>query len=225
VPGAYELVLPAYDALLDMFDATGQGPVKPKPTIADAGSESRSRYPGRAANDHSLGWDDAGWRQFADVLNRLVERGRERGYEATFHPHTATYVEAPWEIERMLALTEVGVTLDTGHLLLGGGDPLAAISSWGDRINHIHLKDARLDVIAGIIADSAPVQEIWRRRAFCRLGDGDVAMDAFLDALKASGFSGWLVVEQDILPDPNDAPGAPAQDQAANREYLRARGL
>jgi hypothetical protein len=33
-----------------------------------------------------------------------------------------------------------------------------------------------------------------------------------------------VVVEQDILPDP-EAPGQPVVDQQRNREYLRARGL
>jgi inosose dehydratase len=224
-PGALERALPELDALLDTFDATADGGPRPKPTIADAGSESRSRFPGRAVGDRTLGWDEPDWRTFAEVLDALVQRSRERGYEPTFHPHTATYVEAPWEIERMLELTDVGVCLDTGHLLLGGGDPLEAVSSWSGRINHVHLKDARMDVVAGIIEDAAPVQEIWRRRAFCRLGDGDVAIEGVLDGLRAGGYDGWLVVEQDIFPDSSDAPDAPARDQAANRQYLRARGL
>jgi inosose dehydratase len=205
--------------------AGGNGGPQPRPTIADAGSPARAQYPGRAVDDHALGWDDAGWERFAGTLAKIVARCRERGYEPTFHPHTATYVEAPWEIARLLELSDVGVCLDTGHLLLGGGDPVGAVTSWGKRINHVHLKDARLDIIRGIISEAAPVQEIWRRRAFCRLGDGDVAVDQVLEALRSSAYDGWLVVEQDIIPDPADSPDAAAQDQAANREWLRARGF
>ena len=205
--------------------AAANGLPLPRPTLADAGSEARSAYPGRAVNDRSLGWDDAGWDRFASSLRRIVDRCRERGYEPTFHPHTATYIEAPWEIDRLLECSDVGVCLDTGHLLLGGGDPVIAIGAWGDRINHLHVKDARLDVIAGIIGDSAPVEEIWRRRAFCRLGEGDVPIDRVLDGLREIGYSGWLVVEQDIIPDPADPPDQAAGDQAANREFLRARGI
>jgi inosose dehydratase len=218
------------DQLLDTFDAAagpdaGASNPKPRPTIADAGSDSRSAYPGRAVNDRSLGWDDAGWRQFAEQLMQIVARCRERGYEPTFHPHTATYVEAPWEIDRLLELSDIGVCLDTGHLLLGGGDPVSAVDSWRDRINHLHLKDARVDVIRQIISDSAPVEEIWRRRAFCRLGDGDVALERVIEELRGVGYDGWLIVEQDILPDAEEGAEAPAKDQAANREWLRARGL
>ena len=49
----------------------------PKPTLADAGSEARAKYPGRAALDRSIGLDDAGWARFADGLARVVERCRE----------------------------------------------------------------------------------------------------------------------------------------------------
>jgi inosose dehydratase len=133
-------------------------------------------------------------------------------------------VEAPWEIERLLSLTDVGVCLDTGHLLLGGGDPVQAVRDWGDRLNHVHLKDAKLDVIRGIVNDRAAVRAIWERGAFCRLGTGDVALGGVLENLRAQDYRGWLVVEQDILPDP-DAPDQPVVDQQHNRAYLRARGL
>ena len=192
--------------------------------MADAGSESRRAHPGRAHADHSLGWDDPGWTQFADSMAGVLERCRGRGYEPTFHPHTATYVEAPWEIDRVLSLTDAGVCLDTGHLLIGGGDPVQAVRDWGARINHVHLKDAKLRVIEQIVSDRAPVRAIWERGAFCRLGTGDVALDEVLEQLRAHEYGGWLVVEQDILPDPAD-PGQPVVDQRHNREYLRAHGL
>jgi inosose dehydratase len=212
------------DRLLDIFDAAKNGGPPARPTLADAGSESRAAHPGRAQADHSLGWDDAGWARFANSMARVVERCRARGYEPTFHPHTATYVEAPWEIERVLSLTDVGICLDTGHLMLAGGDPVQAVGDWGDRLNHVHLKDAKLGVIQGIVRDRAPVRAIWERGAFCRLGTGDIPLDEVLDRLRAQGYRGWLVVEQDILPDP-DATDQSVVDQQYNREYLRARGL
>jgi inosose dehydratase len=212
------------DLLLDTFEAAEKGGAPARPTLADAGSESRSSLPGRAQDDHALGWDAAGWRTFADSLARLAERCRRRGYEPTFHPHTATYVEAPWEIDRLLDCSDVGVCLDTGHILVGGGDPLQAVSDWHERINHVHLKDARQDVIDQIVRDGAPVRAIWERHAFCPLGTGDVPVANVLGLLRQEGYSGWLVVEQDTLPE-HDAPDQPAQDQARNRDYLRAHGL
>src|SRR6202020_3638722 len=122
-----------------------------------------------------------------------VRRCRERGYEPTFHHETATYVEAPCEIERLREVSDIGLCLDTGHLLLGRGDPVAAVTAWGERINHVHLKDARRGVIERIVAEAAPVREIWARRAFCPLGEGDIDIPAVLDALAGIGYGGRLV--------------------------------
>src|SRR2546428_3598608 len=114
----------------------------------------------------------------------------------TFHHETGTLVEAPWEIERVLEETPIGLCLDTGHLLVGGGDPVRAVRDWRERINHLHLKDARRSVVEAIVRESAPVSEIWRRKAFCRLGAGDVDVDAALGAIPGS-YSGFILVEQD----------------------------
>ncbi len=211
--------------VLDLVAGNGVPAHSPaRPTLADAGSSERFANPGRAAEDRSLGLDEAGWKRFADGLARVVERCRERGHEPTFHHHTATYVEAVWEIERVLELSDVGLCLDTGHLLVGGGDPETAMRDWAARINHLHVKDARREVIDGIVAERARFEEIWARRAFCALGTGDVDVPAVIDEVKRSGFAGWLVVEQDIFPDPLDPDGA-VVDQQANRDYLRERGL
>jgi inosose dehydratase len=217
--------LPSLDALLDVFDSVPAGSAKPRPTLADAGSPERAAFPGRAALDRGVGLNEAGWRNFSSGLARVIERCRERGYEPTFHHHTATYIEAYWEIERLLELSDVGLCLDTGHLLLGRGDPVAAIHDWGERINHVHLKDARQQILDQIVADGAPVMEIWRRRAFCPLGEGSLAVDDVLAALGELRYSGWLVVEQDIIPDHNAPVEQAADEQRRNREYLRARGL
>jgi inosose dehydratase len=223
-PSELPAALTALTELLDIFDSAMAGPRPPRPTLADAGSPLRSRYPGRAAIDPSVGLDATGWRHFSDGVARAVDVCRERGYEPTFHHHTATYIEAQWEIERLLELTDVGLCLDTGHLLLGRGDPVTAIREWAARINQVHLKDARLARLEEIVALAAPVEEIWRRRAFCALGEGDIDVAGVLDALGQIGYSGWLVVEQDVLPDPEN-PGQPARDQRHNREYLRTHGL
>ena len=222
-----EQALPQLDAVLDTFDAVQgylPGP-PPRPTLADSGSPLRGLLPGRSVTDPALGYDADGWRRFAAGLARVVARCRDRGYEPTFHPETGTHVEAPWEIERVMEVSDIGLCLETGHMLLGGGDPVAMLAELGDRVNHVHLKDARLSVMNTIIADQAPVTEIWSREAFCALGDGDLDTDAVLDGLRRISFSGWLVVEQDILPRSAERFSQAAAEQRHNRGFLAARGL
>jgi inosose dehydratase len=222
--------------LLGIFDAVGASSLPlvgrvgeevmpPRPTLADAGSEARRRTPGRAHDDPSLILDAAGWSRFAEGVKRAAGLCRDRGYEPTLHHHGASYIETPEEIEEMLRRTDIGLCLDTGHLVIGGGDPLRAVADWGARINHLHLKDVRRSVIDGVVARDGLMMDFWREGAFCALGDGDLGIDGILRAIRDAGFSGWLVVEQDMLPRPDDPAGRAVRDQQRNREYLRARGL
>jgi inosose dehydratase len=227
-PNRMEQMLPDLERLLDILDAVapdGEAMFRPKPTLADAGGPTRDAGPGMGQRDHRLGLDGAAWEELAQGVNRVAARCRERGYEPTFHHHTATFVEAPWEIERLLETTDVGLCLDTGHLLLSDGDPVAAVRTWGSRINHVHIKDAHQGVIDRIVDEGSPLEEIWTRQAFCPLGEGDVDVDAVLQGLKDIEFEGWLVVEQDQIPDPRVSKEEVAGQQAANRQYLRARGV
>jgi inosose dehydratase len=224
---ALEQALGELDALLATFDAVRPylpGP-PPRPTLADAGSPRRRSQPGRSAGQPSLGLDAGGWRKFAEGLARVVGHCRDRGYEPTFHPETGTYVEAPWEIEEVLDRSDIGLCLETGHMMMGGGDPVAMLRDWGERVNHVHLKDGVRTVMAGIVADGAPATDIWTREAFCELGRGDLDVDAILDGLRGISFGGWLVVEQDILPRSAQRFARAAEEQRHNRAFLSQRGI
>jgi inosose dehydratase len=222
--------------LLDIFDSVYPLPAPPhkgeagraappRPTLADAGSEARRQTPGRAHDDPSLMLDAAGWSRFADGVQRAAGICRARGYDPTFHHHGASYIETPEEIAEMLSRTDVGLCLDTGHLVIGGGEPLRALNDWGARINHLHLKDVRRSVIERVIAEEGLMVDFWREGAFCPFGEGDLDIDRLLAAIRGANFSGWLVVEQDMLPRPDDPPERAARDQQRNREFLRARGI
>jgi inosose dehydratase len=211
--------LRALSETLDLFAAAGGSTAKA--VLADAGSKERSRLPGRAASDRSIGLDEDGWKRLAEGVARAEDLARNRDFEPTFHHHTATFVEAPWEIERLLELTDVGLLLDTGHLALGGGEPTEALHDWHSRINHLHIKDVRGDVLAGVIEDGADMPEAWRRGVFCELGTGDVDLDAFFAEVARSRYSGWVVVEQDMVPlSPEDVVEATAA-QERNRTWLK----
>ena len=157
------------------------------------------------------------WARLADGVARAAERARERGFEPTFHHHMGTTVQTPGEIERLLELTDVGLLLDTGHLTAGGGDPLQGLRDWRERINHVHIKDVSL----AILRQEGDWDEAWRAGAFCELGAGDADPAPVVAELQASGYSGWLVVEQDWVPAPGEDPSAHIEAQARNRRWLR----
>jgi len=215
------------DALLDTFDAAGRLPDRPppRPTLAASRREAHRRHPGAAQHDRSIGFDADGWQMFGDGLRRVVERCRARGYEPTFHHHAATWIEAPWEIERMLELSDVGLCLDTGHLIVGAGDPVALLVKWGARINHIHLKDVRQRLLDQIVEEGAATDEIWPRDIFCPLGEGDLDIEGVLEGLTSVGYEGWLVIEQDVMTSGAARFEKAVADQRSNLRFLKRRGL
>lgn len=218
---AFMAALPSLEETLAVFrDAAEVDPARPPlPTLADSGSDDRrANFGGRTPG---IGLDEPGWDRFAANVSTAATRVRAWGLEPTFHHHAGTYVETPEEIDSLLARTDVGLTIDTGHLLVCGGDPMDALARWGDRTNHVHVKDARLDVVHRIAREHAGARAIWEWGAFVALGEGDVDLDAFMTELVATGYGGWLVVEQDVLPSPDDPQGRAAEDQRANRDVLR----
>ena len=202
-------------ATLDLFDAAGAADAHP--VLCDAGGPDRIANPGAGA---ALALDDTRWRRLVDGVEHAADIARRRGYVPVFHHHTSTYVEGVPEIERFLADTDVPLLLDSGHLAVAGGDPVQALSDWRDRVGAMHLKDARLDVVAGVKADRADTLTAWRRGMFCALGVGNVDLAGFCAAL--TGYDGWVVVEQDrVLADLNGSFDTAVAEQRANREWLR----
>ena len=68
----------------------------------------------------------------------------DRGVRAVLHPHAGGYVEFEDEIERLLDAVpadELGLCLDTGHALYAGSDPAELLARYGERVEHLHLKD------------------------------------------------------------------------------------
>lgn len=217
---AFQAALPALDDALEVFATAAElDPTRPPlPTLADSGDDKRRANPGGAPG---IGLDDRGWDRFAANVAIAADRVRAAGLEPTFHHHACTYVETPAEIDDLLDRCDIGLTLDTGHLIIGGGDPVDGWRCWRTRINHLHIKDVRYDVLGQVVRERAGMRAVWERRAFVPLGAGDLDVDSFMDAVVADGFDGWLVVEQDVIPAPSDPPGQAADDQRANRDALR----
>lgn len=217
---AFTAALPSLSVVLDVFDeaSTGQQAPPPLPTLADSGSDRRRANPGGGAD---VALDAEGWTTLARNVATAARLVRDRGYEPTFHHHACTYVETPKEIEEFLDRTDVGLTLDTGHLILGGGDPVESLGQWKERVNHVHIKDARMDVLQSVVRNKGDMRDVWAGQAFVPLGDGDLDVNGFMDGLARTGYDGWLVVEQDSIPRPQDPPQLADQHHAINRNVLR----
>jgi inosose dehydratase len=183
----------------------------------------RAKHAGRIRPEQGL---SAGqWNVFAGGAERVAERVRcDTGLRTVFHPHCGGYVETPAEIDELMRRTDpalLGLCLDTGHIVFGGGDPLDVLGRYAPRVWHVHFKDCDRTVADQARREGLAYEDAVRRRLFCELGAGQVDFRRVVEALERSGFDGWAVVEQDVFP----GRGTPAESARASRAFLRGLGL
>lgn len=143
------------------------------------------------------------WKVYCEKLTVVADHLlNEHGIKLSFHHHVGTICETEDDINLMMELTgdAVHLTLDTGHITYGGGNPVTMIKRWGHRIGHMHFKDLRLDVMkTARDADKSFLNAVLDG-VFTVPGTGDVNYDDVFAALKERGYKGWLLVEAEQDP-------------------------
>jgi inosose dehydratase len=150
------------------------------------------------------------------LLSEIGRRTAEIGVPLVYHQHMHTISEQPDDAERVLAASDpryVKLLLDVAHWQQGGGDPVAAIRRYRDRIGLLHLKD----VTPLPAADGKPAG--YR---FVELGRGRVDLPAVFDALRDVRYEGWAIVELDSVADLGHSA---AEGASINKRYLESRGF
>ena len=168
--------------------------------LADAGTPERADVAGQPEELRQTSLGGAALERAADRLSRAAERCRDRGLAAALHPETGSYIAAPAEVEALLERTDrelLDLCFDTGHILVGGGDPVRLARDWAERISHVHLKDVSAELLARLRAGELNVEAAWAEGLFCPFGDGAVDLDGFLALPELARYTGWLVLEQD----------------------------
>jgi len=142
------------------------------------------------------------WAIFTRRLTGMGDYLSGEGVHMAYHHHMGTVVESQDDIDRMMTMTgsSVGLLLDTGHLTYAGGDPLKAIRDHGTRINHVHCKDIREDVLDQSRAINSSFLKSVLAGVFTVPGDGCINYTEIWSALQALDYSGWLVVEAEQDP-------------------------
>jgi inosose dehydratase len=138
----------------------------------------------------------------ADLLDEVADRARSAGLVPSYHPHLGSLAEAPDQIDALLGASSIGLCADVAHLAAGGGDPVAIIDKYAERLAYVHLKDYDSDT-----------------GGFVPLGEGTLDMAGIVNAVVRSGYNGWVGVELDGY------SGDPAHAAGRNFEYLEGSPL
>jgi inosose dehydratase len=201
--------MPEVDGFVDTCLASGAGVVV------------LAAFTGTEGYDERPVLDEQGWQTLLTNLDRIDERARARGVVAALHPHVGTMVETSQDVQQVLAGSRVGLCVDTGHLLVGGTDPVALVRQHVARVVHVHLKDVRDDVAAQVRSGELTYAQAIPLGLYAPLGQGDVDVTALVAALEAHDYAGWYVLEQDVMLEHEPSGVGPVADVRACLDYLR----
>lgn len=167
--------------------------------------------------------EDEGWDTLIANLDKAVALAAEYGVLAVIHPHVGTMVENKYDVERVVAESEIGFCLDSGHMMIGGTDPVWFAQSYPERVKHAHLKDVRREVAERVINREISYYDAVVQGLYTPLGQGDVDVATIVNSMLDAGYTGWFVLEQDTVVDADPAAGeGPIADSAASVAYLKS---
>jgi inosose dehydratase len=177
---------------------------------------------GEDGYEENVELDDAGWGELFEGLSLAEEIGDQYGLTVAVHPHFGTAIERPHHVRRFLQGCETGLCLDTGHLVVGGDDPVEVASLAANRVRVVHLKDVDRLLADLVAAGKVGFEDAVSRGVFKALGDGDVDIERVIWLLEESGYGGWYVLEQDIMLDDEPERGeGPIEDVRKSLEFAR----
>ena len=141
--------------------------------------------------------DEAGRTKKAEALNRAGAFAAKLGMKLAYHNHGPEVQDNGAEMEFLLRETDparVWWLMDAGHAFHAGADVPALIRRHRERIAGMHLRDFKN-------GEQVP------------LGSGDFPLQAVAEAIRSTGWSGWLLNEEERpTSKPGDSAVKPARD-------------
>lgn len=190
--------------------------------LGDAMSDARAAVTSRVEHFPETWWTDEEWRQVRENVQTLGSLAISHGVRLAVHPHAGTHIESGREID--LLFGEAGeepplLCLDTGHILIGGVDPVSVLNRYADRVALVHAKDVDGRILNQLRAGETTYHTAVGDGLYCDFGDGLVDWDGIARGLDQAGYAGWIVAEQDRQLQEGDP--RPAASLRHNREFLR----
>lgn len=192
-------------------------------TLAEAGAELlvlAAALDGRGY-ERSADLTRGEWDLLLEGLASAHSVGERHGLAVALHPHYGTAIERAHQVAEVVNRSDIGLCLDTGHLMVGGVDAAEIVRAAGSRVIHVHLKDVDAGLAARVRSGELGYRDAVMRGMYRPLGDGDVDLLAVLELLSVRGYAGWYVLEQDVVLDGEPAEGAgPVVSAARSIDFL-----
>ena len=117
-------------------------------------------------------------------VNAIAARAHKQGIVCAYHPNSPTGSVVRTEEDYAfflngLDLSVIGYAPDVGHIAAGGMDPLEIIKQYRSMVNHVHYKDMAAD------------------GEWTAMGDGVIDFPGITTYLRDSGYTGWIIIEDE----------------------------
>jgi len=166
------------------------------------------------------------WNLYIQNANRLGKIMKEDyGLKMVLHPHGDSHIETEEDIDRVFQATDpeyVGFCLDTGHIVYGGGDPMAIARKYPERIEYVHIKAMDPDVVKKAHDEDWPFVKANLSGCSVAPPAGLPDMHDLIETLADLDKELYVICEQDMY---GCAKDYPLPNAIATREYLASLGL
>ena len=141
------------------------------------------------------------WQVLTRKLNDISKYILKRGMKPVYHYHMGTIIQTEEHIHRLMKGTQdLGLLLDTGHLMFAGGDPLSVYKKFKKRVFHIHAKNVRKEIVEKAKIEKWDFCTSVKNGVFTVPGDAGMDYSEFFNELKKDRYHGWVVVEAEQNP-------------------------
>ncbi len=145
---------------------------------------------------------DNEWENYCNKISEIAKRLSDVGLPMSYHEHMGTIIQSEQDVDRLLENTndKTYLLFDTGHVLFAQGDYQSMLKKYVSRINHVHCKDIRKEVLDSSLLNDLSFRDSFLEGVFTVPGDGCIDYKSLLEILYDNNYSKWLVVEAEQDP-------------------------
>ena len=145
---------------------------------------------------------DNEWKTYGKKISEISNRLYDTGIPMSYHEHMGTIIQTETDVDKFINETNDKSFLlyDTGHLLFAQADYYKVLKKYISRINHVHCKDIRQNILKDSLEKNLSFRESFLNGVFTVPGDGCIDYEPLLKILYENNYDKWLVIEAEQDP-------------------------
>lgn len=144
---------------------------------------------------------EEGFQQIKTLWSPIFDVFDECGVQFALEVHPTEIAFDYWSTKKLMEVFDnretLGINFDPSHLIWQGIDPTMFLYDFADKVYHVHIKDAAVNLNGrnGILGSHITFGDPRRGWNFVSPGHGDVDFDKIIRVLNVKGYKGPLSIE------------------------------